>query len=309
MRPAEADTLDVLKHELARDFSVYHNLYWTQALPSAMRYGEIDFVVVAPDGRMLIIEQKNGALAETDNGFEKYYGGPKPKSVDVQIQRSIGAIRGKFAAQHPNEPGLSIDCLLYCPDHFVKRVRGSALDGARVVDARQREQLAETVAGLLPGDGPANDRDLPDAARVHAFLGQTFDVVPAITTRIGLTETRFQRLSGGLVDVLDRLDFSPFRLRIQGAPGCGKSVVARRSFADALSTGRRPLYVCFNRRLADDMIEAFPDHRRAIFSFHGLCHHALQQAGQVALELLVVEAGVVTFNHEPEVCDGASRRG
>ena len=35
----------------------------------------------------------------------------------------------------------------------------------------------------------------------------------------------------------------------------------------------------------------------------------VQQAGQIALELLLVEAGVVTIDQETEVYDGAPRRG
>ena len=50
---------------------MYHGVHWTRVEKSKATYGEVDFIVLAPNGRVLLIEQKSGFLSETDepSGF------------------------------------------------------------------------------------------------------------------------------------------------------------------------------------------------------------------------------------------------
>ena len=54
-------------------------------------FGEIDFAIVGPTGKVLLIEQKAGHLAETPGGLTKTYPG-KEKHVASQIARSADAL-------------------------------------------------------------------------------------------------------------------------------------------------------------------------------------------------------------------------
>ena len=58
-------------------------------------YGEIDFVVLNEAGDALLIEQKNGALEEGEDGLHKHYGEVR-KSVADQILRAVGNLKEKF---------------------------------------------------------------------------------------------------------------------------------------------------------------------------------------------------------------------
>ena len=51
--------------EFPNDYTVYHGVHWTRIDEGFSVFGEADFVVVAPSGRVLVIEQKAGFLRET----------------------------------------------------------------------------------------------------------------------------------------------------------------------------------------------------------------------------------------------------
>ncbi len=110
----EIETLAMLDAQLADDpYSIYHGVHWTNTEQGFSAYGDIDFIVVAPDGRMLLIEQKPGLLQETDEGLVKTTQG-HARVVHSDILRTIAALRKRFG-----DEALSVDYVLYCPDYQV----------------------------------------------------------------------------------------------------------------------------------------------------------------------------------------------
>ena len=81
-------------------YHIYHGVHWTNVEHGFSAYGEIDFIVVAPNGRVLLIEQKSGFLTETPDGLVKSYQG-RVKNVRTQILYTIDGLVKRFA----NEPG------------------------------------------------------------------------------------------------------------------------------------------------------------------------------------------------------------
>jgi len=62
----ELETLSVLAEGLDDRYAVYHSVHWTRVQSrTATSVGEIDFVIVGPGKRILLIEQKAGFLTET----------------------------------------------------------------------------------------------------------------------------------------------------------------------------------------------------------------------------------------------------
>ncbi len=272
---SELDTLYALKTSLPNDFTVFHGVHWSREYEAWTHFGEIDFVVLNRAGEVLFIEQKNGGLEETEQGLVKRYGTDE-KNVAQQVHRSIDKVREKFNRLNGKTRTLVVDYLIYCPDYQVKQVNAAGLNAERIVDAAAEDGLTKRIQALL---GPGKETRDGWYKKVEDFFYQTFDLVPDIHTHIGAQEKQFVRQSGALADILTNLEMEPFRLRISGAAGSGKSLFARRFLDREVSANRKALLICYNRPLADRIKESVGDAGK-VSTFHGFCDEFLQSLGQ-----------------------------
>ena len=301
----ELETLERLASELPDEYTIFHGVHWTRVEHSASVFGEIDFAVLTPGGRVLLIEQKAGFLEETEGGLVKHYGAAE-KKVASQLNRNIHGLQSRFS-QHGGDK-LFADYLFYCPDYTVKRPDIAGLDPARIVDAKRKDHLPVLIRNILPLDEPA-----PLADRVKAFLGQELSLVPEIGAIAHEVEALHARLSGGLAVWGRKIRCHPFRVRVVGTAGSGKSQLALAALNDAVAAGRRALYVCYNRPLADHMALIAPSGVE-VATYHQLCDRLLRSQGSLidftqpnAFSLLETEFAAAAPSHPESRRD--SRRG
>lgn len=266
----EIETLGRLATELPDDYTVFHGVHWTRVDHGASIFGEIDFAVVTPGGKLLLIEQKSGFLDETLGGLVKNYGSAE-KKVANQINRNVQGLQSRFAKQTGQK--LAVDYLFYCPDYTVKQPDIAGLDPSRIVDAQKKAHLPALIRGILPLDD-AN----PLADRLKAFLGQELSLVPEIGAIAQQVDALHTRLSGGLAVWGRKIRCNPFRVRIVGTAGSGKSQLALAALNDAVAAGRHALYVCYNRPLADHMALVVPA-ETMVATFHQFCDRILRAGG------------------------------
>ena len=271
----ELETLQMLKKGLSDDYTVFHSVHWTRENERYTVFGEIDFVIVNQSGNVLVIEQKNGALDETVHGLVKRYYGGNEKNVVQQIHRSLDNIRNKFKAPAGNRNKLNVDYLIYCPDYKVLDINAAGVDNLRCVDATTKKDLTGHIDELLT-PGNTSDKEWRDI--VINFFSQRFEVIPDIHAYKNAHEKSFIRLSSGLVKLVNNLEMSPFRLRIQGVAGSGKSQLAYKYYNDAISQGKRPLLVCFNRSLSENF-KANVNEGGMVDTWNGLCANFLKDCG------------------------------
>lgn len=269
----EIETLAFLEKALPDDYTIFHAVHWTTLERGFAVYGEVDFVVVNRSGDVLLIEQKSGFLEETPEGLVKRYA-EQTKSVHKQIGRTTQAIRTKLHAR-PGCKGVNVDFLLYCPDYVVRKVETAGLPPQRIVDLGRRAHLAEIIRSVLPGGQVA-----PQAQEVQRFLRDVIQLETDVSALIGRARSMVTRVSGGLSQWARQLEFEPFRLRVTGTAGSGKTQLALAEYRDTLSRGGRPMYVCYNRPLADHILQIGPP-GGWIGTFHMLCDQRLREAGKV----------------------------
>ncbi len=70
----ELDVLERLQQSLPDGYEVFHSVAWQTAHHGEGRHGEIDLVVLAPSGNILLVEVKAGELALIDGSLVKLYG-------------------------------------------------------------------------------------------------------------------------------------------------------------------------------------------------------------------------------------------
>jgi hypothetical protein len=270
----EIETLALLAANLPDAYTVYHGVHWTRVNQGHALVGEIDFAIVNPAGNLLLIEQKSGFLSETPDGLAKQYN-KQEKLVSFQMARSAEALRKRLNAHCQGDKPL-LDSLLYCPDYQVRQPGSAGIDPARIVDAGRREHLVHTVRSLLPEHDPAR----PLADEIHRFLRNELRLVADVATVAGQARTLYTRLSGGLAEWARCIECEPFRLRVIGTAGSGKTQLALNVLQDAVAAGRRPLYVCYNRPLADHVALIAPP-GSTVATYHQLCDRILRSTGQV----------------------------
>ena len=271
----ELETLITLRDGLPDDYLVYHSVHWSAVRPRYTDFGEIDFVIVNKAGNVLVIEQKNGPLVETPQGLEKHYSGEKKKLVYTQIQRNLGNLRKKFQKTNPQSPSLDVDYLIYCPEHRIVDGTSAGIDRPRTVDATAKADLAPRIEELLTTDKEENAilrREL------HDFLLSGFRIAPDVNAYKSKQKVVYTQLLEGLAEVIDNLEFEPFRLRIIGTAGSGKTQVTMRFCEQALERGEKPLLLCYNRPLADKLAGLAPE-GVTTDTYHGFCKAMADRLG------------------------------
>lgn len=269
----EIETLALLAGGLPDDYTVYHGVHWTRIEQGYALAGEIDFAIVSPAGKLLLVEQKSGLLDETPDGLVKVYAA-KERLVAHELGRTVKALALRL---HQSCPGgiFVVESLLYCPDYALKQPGSAGIDPQRIVDARRRETLVAIIRSLLPASDPLNAQH----ASVHRFLADQLKLVPEVSAIVGQAKMLYTRLSGGLTQWARQIECDPFRLRVIGTAGSGKTQLALAVFRDALAAGRKPLYVCYNRPLADHVALIAPAGGE-VATYHQLADRMARAAGE-----------------------------
>jgi len=293
---AELETLETLRANLPDDYTVFHGVHWADENRRGSAVGELDFVVVNAAGAILLVEQKAGSLEEGAEGLVKRYG-DNTRGVADQVHRAVNHVQAKYAATHPGERP-QLDYLLYLPHHRVEHVNAAGMAADRIVHAGSDDDLLARIDTVLGTGKPDPDQ----AARVRAFFRQELDIVPGVGAALAAHERVYTRLAEGLACVADRLEMHPWRLRVTARAGSGKTQLALRFLenrrpalpgagkADPRATSSsapgnagirahgNPLYLCFNRALAEHM-ETLAENTH-VHTFHDFCRTILESAGQ-----------------------------
>ena len=270
----ERETLAALARGLPNGYTVYHGVHWTRLSEGFSVFGEADFVIVSPAGRVMIVEQKTGFLRETPNGLVKAYMQTE-RNVAIALARTVEGLHRRFTATF-GAGTYVLEELFYCPDHVVREPAIAGVNPARIVDATRKAQLAAIVLEAMPADEPR----LPCAAKIHHFLADELSLTPDTSALVGAAGTLVTRLAGGLATWARRLEFAPFRLRVIGTAGSGKTQLAVQVMKDAVARGARTLYVCFNRPLADHIAQLAPPEAK-VATYHQLCDWVARDGGHV----------------------------
>jgi hypothetical protein len=270
----ERETLALLESSLPDSYTVYHGVHWTRLNQSFSVFGEAEFVVVSPAGRVMLIEQKAGFLRDTPRGLVKVILQTE-RNVAIQLAQTVERLHRRFTAAF-GAGTYGIEALLYCPDYIVKDASIAGVAPERIVDAKRRAQLAAVILDALPPDEPPHAR----VAKIHHFLADELALTPDASALVGQAGTLVTRLAGGLATWARRLSFEPFRLRVIGTAGSGKTQLAIQVMKDAAEAGKRALYVCFNRPLADHIARVAPESVR-VANYHQLCDWIARDVGAV----------------------------
>ena len=271
---AELEVLVYLRDNLPDHFVVFHSVHWNLRQGRALHARETDFIIVNTNGRCLLIEQKMGSLVEQGGDLYKQYNDGNVKDIATQIHDSRDGIRGQFKKQHKGHD-IKLDYLLFCPNHHIQTLNASALEYDNIVDGSKRSQLAKIITDRLGGAGNQLNET---GKRAVQFFKQTMSMSPDVSSMQARHENRFVELSGQALEIVDSIEMSPLRLKVNGTAGCGKTQIAMRFLEKAIEAGKKPLFVCYNHSLKDH-IQSLVDTDITVKTMHGLIHEFCSRPG------------------------------
>ncbi len=247
----EITTVELLAEHLPDSCTIFHSVDWVNLNKEGQAtFGEVDLCIVGPSGITVTIEQKNGALYTNSKGIvKKRYGSGDAKSPAKQLTRSRNKLV-ELWKKTDNPYELKLAPLIYLPDHVIDQAN-IAIDNGLIIDESKKEQLADTVSRLLKlNSEKPNDQHKAD---VLQFFRRHLNIMPSVKALFSRQRQFFAKKQNELTGFIQTLSFSPKHLVIEGGAGSGKTQIAVELFQQALNEGKRPLMLCYNRPLAQDL--------------------------------------------------------
>jgi len=285
LHKGEYKTLEMLKEGLSDQYMVFHGVHWTRVEEDSAIYGEIDFLILNPYGRVLAIEQKETQIEVNAKGElvpiykDSHVLTKSSRTINSQVSRNIGSLRTEYQKRHP-EQRLEIDHLLYVPNAKVGKNLPANIALGRIVDSTNRDQLLPIINEMFDKNPMPTGDHTAKTLDIQAFFLDKADVSPQIGLIGQSARQRTTRLSSGLAEWAERLEFSPYRLWVQGTAGSGKTQLALKELRKAADENQTAMYICFNRALVDSVKLSAPNPKNC-WTFHELARFVSESQGQL----------------------------
>lgn len=257
----ELDVLERLQESLPDGYEIFHSVAWHSIENEQDRHGEIDIVILGPNGHLLLMEIKAGNLQLRDGELFKLY---NSREHDVRRQLAVQRAALLHRLREANLHAFVSHCLVL-PDYRLEAGDIVAISRDRIIDADEFPYLGTRVQELMRHGDSQSDLD-----SLHRFLANEFQVSIDLRVLDEQLQRTTQRLAEGLATWVPRIQAPHGLIRIQATAGSGKTQLALRLLGDAVSNGGRALYVCFNRSLADHIGRLAPP-VADVTSFSELC--------------------------------------
>ncbi|MCG8037116.1 MAG: NERD domain-containing protein [Candidatus Thiodiazotropha taylori] len=241
------------------DWVVLHSLGLSRH--QIKRRGEIDFVILCDRG-VIVIEVKGGRISRKSgiwhtqdryNNLSKLSESPYEQASTAMFALEKD-VRSKFPNDHPLRrinmgygvmlPATSETAFEFGTDG--DRDLTYCLEDARRPVTRYIGRVATFFEKKTPSSRRLAPRDLDELTN---FLRGDFDLMEPLWSKVMETEEELLELTREQYQLLDAM-IGRSRVIIRGAAGTGKTELARREVLTAARSGKRVLFICFNRLLA-----------------------------------------------------------
>jgi hypothetical protein len=247
-----------------------------------VRDGEADFVVLAPDLGLAVVEVKGSLSARVgDDGV--WYRQGQSKEIELresppeQANRNMHTItklvkKEMSLGEHGGFPGLHAFLVVYPNGEVVGAI--DLYDSSTIVTKSNMHNLGQMMRRALLARGPES-------------IGRKFTKELADSVALILTNQRFRIISVDAeldlqddqkdIDKLTRQQFAALRgafdlpsVSITGPAGSGKTLLAIWKLLALLEEGKKAIFVCFNKALASDLKFKHPTVANSIVSVDAL---------------------------------------
>jgi len=273
--------------QLPHDWIVVCNVAWsTRDAGGYVRDGQSDFVVLAPGCGMVIAEVKGSRevrVAEDGNWYRRAYsarGTPAPEEVRIEEPHTDQATRNMHELEAIVRQALGWGAFRGAYAYVVIYPNGelsspsALLDPTTIICKRHMHDLERRLRNSLLARGSERTRgefSASNSAAVANVLAKYGFTVRSVDTELEAEE------DDSMIDRLTRQQFAALkgafelpRVAILGPAGSGKTLLAIWKLKALIEEGKRAIYVCFNKALAEFLRIQNPECAEAIINVDSL---------------------------------------
>ena len=247
-----------LRDQLSDDYVVLHSYPWLRPdRDGTLREGEADFVVLHQEKGMLVLEVKGGELRyEFGIWKRKKKMGFEPITDPFkQARKSMHYLVGRIEQQTTGEvqpTDFSYGHAVVFPhDNYSGEVPPGS-DARLLITRREMDSLATAIESAM-ASWPQRPQQLSDHQwrRMAIALLPEFKLFKPIGGKIADVFEKIHELTDEQMELLRGLYEHNDRVYVTGVAGSGKTQLALDRAISLARNGKRTLFVCYNRHLAE----------------------------------------------------------
>lgn len=256
----EIAVIERLQQSLPSNYEIFHNVSYFSTHNNTNYHGEIDVIVMNPNGNLLIVEIKAGNIILRNGEIFKLYSG-KEKSITHQTRTQYNALLNRLNSADLKP---SVTKCLVLPDYEVTNTNLIEYPKDRIIGASDYDFLGTRIQEIFQASSRLEGVDA-----IRHFLKNEFKVTTNLSTLKGQVTTATKKLAEGMSTWVPRITSPSGVFRIQATAGSGKTQLAMQLLGNAAISKLKSLYVCFNRSLVDHISKIAPSNAM-VTSFHEL---------------------------------------
>ena len=263
----EERVYDSLKKNLCDDWLICHSWRWLKHPNNKKTYkkqGEGDFVLFHPSCGIIVIEVKGGTIEYRENG--KYYANniliqnPEKQASDTKFE-----IKARLKERNL-EDNVYVSHAVWFPDIIWNIDYPPNLNSQILFDKNDLTNPENKLRKLTSGNIiPIKDNKAIQI--VEKMLFNSFKLVKSLKFSIQDTMTEMVRLNQQQINALEYLD-EQHCIGVKGRAGTGKTLLAVYKAKQLSESGKKVLFLCFNRSLADWLSAELSGTNISVFTYH-----------------------------------------
>lgn len=234
---------------------------------------EADFIVFVPDYGYVCIEVKGGAISCEDG---EWFSTNEKETVRIkdpgrQVQGAAHAL-DRYLSGSKGFSSIPLPFFTFAvafPQMEVNGSLGSELPRELIIDMHDLGDVKQKLTGMF--EGKAMLKEGVARAQKAAFisaLAPRFSLVPSLSAAIRNEGETLIALTDEQKRIFEGFDDVP-NLAVKGGAGTGKTLVGMEKAARLALDGRRTLFLCYNRSLAEHLTKMAQGFE--VMTFHQLC--------------------------------------
>lgn len=257
----ELDVIERLRQSLPDNYEIFHSVPLHIVSTNADHFTEIDILVLAPGGQVLLVEVKAGNVVSRDGSLYKTYSN-NISDISRQFCFQYNAFRSRL-----KEVGIDtyVNNCLVIPDCILADQEPISVPRERIIDASRYDYLGTYVKEFL-----STGKGCSDIGALKRFLNNEFQVNEDVSVLKNQLQTTVRQLADGLSTWVPRITSPSGVFKIQATAGSGKTQLALSLLNSALAKSETVAYICYNRTLADHLRHIAPA-RAFVSNFDELC--------------------------------------